>query len=58
MNNKPHKELWEVYKEMSNFIKTRNFRQCKLHHQKYLNSYKTISTISFILKESDALMMQ
>ncbi len=58
MDDKLHKELWEIYKEMSKFIKTRNFRQCKLHHQKLLNSYKTIPTISFILKESDPLIMK
>ena len=34
MEGKPHSSLWEIYKKMSKFIKSRNYRQCKSYHQK------------------------
>lgn len=37
MEGKPHGKLWALYHEMEKFIKSRNFRQCKSHHQKMVN---------------------
>lgn len=45
MRGKDHRSLWKLYECMSKFIKTRNYRQCKLHHQKMLDRYKDIEAI-------------
>lgn len=45
MNGKPHGKLWGVYQEMSKLINTRNFRQCKLHHQRLSNEIGSIPDI-------------
>ena len=45
MEGKPHGKLWALYHEMEKFVKSRNFRQCKSHHQKLLNQHSTIPDI-------------
>lgn len=45
MEGKPHSQLWEVYKRMGKFIKSRNFRQCKTYHQKLILKYHSIPEI-------------
>ena len=52
MEGKPHGKLWGLYQEMAKVVETRNFRQCKLHHQKLTNTIGKISEISihFITK--------
>lgn len=45
MRGKDHRALWKLYECMSKFIKTRNYRQCKLHHQKLLEQHKDIEAI-------------
>lgn len=47
MEGKPHGRLWGLYQEMAKHVETRNFRQCKLHHQKLTNDIGKISDISF-----------
>ena len=51
MKDKKHKELWGLYKEMSQFVESRNFRQCKMHHQKLLNKFLDIPQISSNLQK-------
>lgn len=56
MEGKPHGKLWGVYQDMAKIVKTRNFRQCKSHHQKMLNKHKTIpEIISFFLKSNSKI---
>ena len=45
IEGKPLKYLWNLFSEMEKFVETRNFRQCKLHHQKMLKSQNSISSI-------------
>lgn len=45
IEGRPHNQLWSIHQEMSKYVKTRNFRQCKLHHQKLQMSFGTISAI-------------
>ena len=45
MEGKPHSQLWSLYKEMSEFLKSRNYRQCKNYHQKQCLKHKTIPDI-------------
>lgn len=37
MEGQPHGKLWGLYQEMAKLVESRNFRQCKLHHQKLTN---------------------
>lgn len=45
MQNLSNSKLWSIYKEMSQFIQTRNFRQCKAHHNQHINLLTTIPRI-------------
>lgn len=36
MEGKEIGKLWPIFKKMAKFVKTRNFVQCKSHHQKLL----------------------
>lgn len=36
MEGKDIGKLWSMFKKMAKFVKTRNFVQCKSHHQKLL----------------------
>lgn len=45
MEGKLHGKLWLVHQEMSRFIKSRNFRQCKLHHQEMINMFGSIPKV-------------
>lgn len=42
--------LWDVFKEMSQIVKTRNMMQCKSHHQKLCKKYGGVSQIIDELK--------
>ena len=53
MEGKDHNSLWNVYELMAKYIKTRNYRQCKLYHQKMLLKYKNIYRIlEYLLNSS------
>lgn len=53
MEGKDHNSLWNVYELMAKYIKTRNYRQCKLYHQKMLLKYKNIQRIlEYLLNSS------
>ena len=51
MEGKPHGKLWPIYKEMAAFVKTRNYRQCKSHHQKMVVEHGTIFDIILYLQK-------
>ncbi len=36
MEGKDSGKLWNMFKKMAKVVKTRNFLQCKSHHQKLL----------------------
>lgn len=52
MSGKKPNKLWKRYEEMGEFIKTRNFRQCKLYHQRLVQHYETIPEIITFLAQS------
>lgn len=52
MEGKEHNKLWSVYKAMARYIKSRNYLQCKLYHQKMLSKHKSIAGIISYLMES------
>lgn len=54
MEGKPHGKLWALYHEMEKFVKSRNFRQCKSHHQKMVNEHSTIPDVISSLLQSCA----
>ena len=43
LEGKAYGKLWAVYKAMAEFIQTRNFRQCKLYHQRKCTQFERIS---------------
>ena len=45
MQGKQSGKLWNMFKRMAKFVKTRNFLQCKSHHQKMLAKFETIPDI-------------
>lgn len=45
MEGKPHGKLWTHHQEMAKFIKSRNFRQCKSHHQKMITDQGSIARV-------------
>lgn len=45
MENRPHLNLWKVYRQMGAFVGSRNYRQCKAHHQRNLRDHETIDNI-------------
>lgn len=46
LEGKPQSQLWEQYKEMAKFIKTRNYRQCKIYHQKLFSQFENVLDIT------------
>ena len=63
MERQPHGKLWGLYQEMAELVESRNFRQCKLHHQKFTNQIGTIpQIISYftenLLQFEDALVLE
>lgn len=52
MNGKKSKNMWKKFEEMGDLIKTRNFRQCKLYHQKLIQQFETIPDIVAYFAES------
>ncbi len=59
MSGKDHKLLWRLYCEMAEFVQTRNFRQCKSHHQRLLEEHGTIpDIICFLIKSNSKLYGQ
>ncbi len=42
---KEKKTKFGIFRQMSNFVKTRSPAQCKSHHQKMMNKYKTIEKV-------------
>lgn len=54
MNKKLSKAIWSVCEQMAKHIKTRNFRQCKLHHQRMLQKYKSVGQIISSLVSSSS----
>ena len=57
MEGKPHSQLWDVYKKMSKFVKSRNYRQCKSYHQKQCIQFPTILDIINNLKETSPAIL-
>lgn len=54
MEGKSHAKLWPLYERMAKVVKSRNFRQCKLHHQRMLRKFKNIRNImAFLSKGSE-----
>ena len=52
MSGKKSKNMWKKFEEMGELIKTRNFRQCKLYHQKLIQQFETIPDIVAYFAES------
>lgn len=42
IQNRPTSMLWGIFKEMSSFVGSRNFRQCKAHHSRLLKVSSSI----------------
>jgi hypothetical protein len=55
MEGKPHQQLWPTYKQMSASIKSRNFRQCKLKHQRMLVEHGSIAGIAEYAKANQKM---
>lgn len=54
MNGKKAGNLWGLFGEMSKIVNTRNYRQCKLHHQKMTQEFGTINEIISFLTKSNS----
>jgi hypothetical protein len=45
IEGKKHNQLWNLFKDMADFVKTRNFRQCRNHHLQYCRDHHSIPAI-------------
>ena len=54
MEGENWKKEWGLFKEMSGVIGSRNFRQCKIFHQRMHNEFKNIAAIIKWLTEKYA----
>jgi hypothetical protein len=53
MEGKPYQQLWPIYKIMSAEVKSRNFRQCKLLHQRMLFHHGSIAGIVYYYRGNE-----
>lgn len=46
LQGKAYSKIWSVFKDMAVMVQTRNFRQCKSHHQKMIEQFGSIKSIA------------